>query len=102
MTIKYMSTLELQDYNIEARRWPSSLRQALGSLESLSKQKQNSTRPGTVEAEDQEFKEVILGYMEYQVSLTYMSLCRQECPFFCLFGFWVLFLFLFLKQKQNK
>lgn len=34
--------------------------------------KQNSTRLGMVEA-DQEFKEVILDYMEYQASLTYIE-----------------------------
>lgn len=36
------------------------------------------------EAEDQ-FKEVILGYMEYGLSLTYMSLSLQECCLFVLF-----------------
>lgn len=34
--------------------------------------KQNSTRPGMVKA-DQEFQEVILDYIEYQASLTYVE-----------------------------
>lgn len=50
---------------------PKSFRQALDNMVSPPL-KQNSTRPGIVEA-DQEFKEVILDYMEYQASLTYIE-----------------------------
>lgn len=70
MSIKYMSTSGLKHCfgRLRQELGPKSFRQALDNMVSPPPPKQNSTRPGIVEAE-QEFKD----YMEYQASLTYIE-----------------------------